>query len=75
MLPSIYMGIPPEKTRVENSDFEIQDPSQYLVKGGFHYQARRGKAYIAPRPLMNHGPHRCQLRFPSLGAPRLTGYW
>lgn len=54
------MGIPPEKTRVDNSDFEVQDASQCLVKGGFHYMPRRGKVYIPPRPLMNHGPHRCK---------------
>jgi len=55
------MGIPKSKTSVVDSDFEIQDASQCLVKGGFHYQPRRGKAYIAPKPLMNHGPHRCEV--------------
>jgi hypothetical protein len=57
---SIYMGIPAEKTSVRNADFEVQDASECLVKGGFYYVPRRGKVYIAPRPLMNHGPHRCK---------------
>ncbi|KAB5558435.1 hypothetical protein GE09DRAFT_113606 [Coniochaeta sp. 2T2.1] len=58
----IYMGIPLDKTSVENADFEVEDASQCLVKGGFHYQPRRGQVYIPPRPLMNHGPHRCKKR-------------
>lgn len=56
----IYGGIPPTKTAVAAADFEIADESRALLKGGFHYGVtRRGIPYIAPRPLMNHGPHRC----------------
>ncbi|KAB5570285.1 phosphatidylethanolamine-binding protein [Coniochaeta sp. 2T2.1] len=65
----IYMGIPPDKTSVENADFEVQDASQCLVKGGFHYQPRRGKVYIPPRPLMNHGPHRYFWQIVALSEP------
>lgn len=58
--PRIYGGIPPIKNAVAAADFEIADESQALLKGGFHYGVtRRGTPYIAPRPLMNHGPHRC----------------
>lgn len=65
----IYTGIPPEKTRVDISDFEVQDASQCLVKGGFHYMPRRGKVYIPPRPLMNHGPHRYFFQIVALSEP------
>ncbi|KAI1460656.1 PEBP-like protein [Annulohypoxylon moriforme] len=55
----IYTGIPPTKTSVEAVDFEVENPSEALLKGGFHYgQSRNGQIYISPRPLMNHGPHR-----------------
>ncbi|KAI1647591.1 PEBP-like protein [Daldinia loculata] len=55
----IYGGIPPTKTSVEPADFEVEDPSKALLKGGFHYgRSRNGRVYIAPRPLLNHGPHR-----------------
>lgn len=58
---SIYIGIPPTKTSVEDSDFELEDSSKALVKGGFHYgRTRNGRVYTPPRPLMNHGPHRCE---------------
>lgn len=57
----IYGGIPPTKTAVAATDFEIADESRALLRGGFHYGVtRRGTPYIAPRPLMNHGPHRCK---------------
>jgi hypothetical protein len=59
---SIYGGIPLDKTRVEPKDFEIEDDSQFLLKGGFHYgKSRSGVLYIPPRPLINHGVHRCKL--------------
>ncbi|KAI1661954.1 PEBP-like protein [Daldinia decipiens] len=55
----IYGGIPSSKTSVEPADFEVEDPSKALLKGGFHYgRSRNGSVYIAPRPLLNHGPHR-----------------
>ncbi|KAJ7663849.1 phosphatidylethanolamine-binding protein [Mycena polygramma] len=55
----IFGGIPPSKTSVEVRDFEIEDESKALLKGGFHYGVtRRGVPYIPPRPLMDHGPHR-----------------
>ncbi|KAI0382905.1 PEBP-like protein [Hypomontagnella monticulosa] len=55
----IYGGIPPTKTNVESADFEVQDQSKALLKGGFHYgRSMNGNIYISPRPLMDHGPHR-----------------
>ncbi|KAI2466574.1 PEBP-like protein [Annulohypoxylon bovei var. microspora] len=55
----IYTGIPPTKTSVEAADFEVEDPNEALLKGGFHYgRSRNCLVYIPPRPLMNHGPHR-----------------
>ncbi|KAI1085787.1 PEBP-like protein [Whalleya microplaca] len=55
----IFGGINATKTSVAAGDFEIEDRSKALLKGGFHYgQTRRGVPYIPPRPLMNHGPHR-----------------
>ncbi|KAI1312209.1 PEBP-like protein [Xylaria venustula] len=55
----IYTAIPPSKTSVKASDFLVVDKEKALMKGGFHYgRSRNGMPYIAPRPLMNHGPHR-----------------
>jgi phosphatidylethanolamine-binding protein (PEBP) family uncharacterized protein len=57
----VFGGIPPSKTSVEAKDFEIEDETKALLKGGFHYGVtRRNVPYIPPRPLMNHGPHRCK---------------
>lgn len=48
-------------TKVEQSDLEIVDESKGILKGGFQYgQCRRPGVYLPPRPLMNHGPHRCK---------------
>ncbi|KAJ7302928.1 phosphatidylethanolamine-binding protein [Mycena albidolilacea] len=66
----IFGGIPPSKTNVEAKDFEIDDESKALLKGGFHYGVtRRGVPYIPPRPLMNHGPHRYFYEVIALGEP------
>ncbi|KAK7988153.1 hypothetical protein PG990_005005 [Apiospora arundinis] len=55
----VFGGIPVAKTSVKADDFDIQDDTQALLKGGFHYGVtRRGVPYIPPRPLLNHGPHR-----------------
>ena len=57
---SVYGGISASKTRVEPKDFELEDESKALLKGGFHYgKNMRGVIYIPPRPLLNHGVHRC----------------
>jgi hypothetical protein len=46
--------------KVEHGDFEIQDNATSLLKGGFYYAKNyRSNCYIPPRPLLNHGPHRC----------------
>lgn len=58
----VYGGIPATKLAVVAADFEIADKSKALLKGGFHYGVTiRGTPYVPPRPLMNHGPHRCKL--------------
>jgi hypothetical protein len=50
------------KTSVGPEDIEMEDETKALLKGGFHYGAnRRDVPYIPPRPLLNHGPHRCEL--------------
>ncbi|RYP07288.1 hypothetical protein DL764_002603 [Monosporascus ibericus] len=65
-----YSGIPALKTRVEAADFVIDDADQALLKGGFHYgKTRTGAAYIPPRPLLNHGPHRYFFMVMALGEP------
>jgi hypothetical protein len=57
----IYLGIPPEKTRVVDSDFKPVEENSTRLAGGFFYGAsRNGSIYIAPRPLLNHGIHRCE---------------
>jgi phosphatidylethanolamine-binding protein (PEBP) family uncharacterized protein len=46
---------------VKAEDFEVEDERDARLKGGFHYgKSRTGIVYIPPRPLMNHGPHRCK---------------
>lgn len=46
---------------MDQSDLEVVDDSKNLVKGGFHYgMCKRPAVYLPPRPLMNHGPHRCE---------------
>lgn len=59
----IYLGIPPQKTSVVNSDFKAVDEKSTRLEGGFYYGAsRNGMIYIPPRPLLNHGIHRCELK-------------
>lgn len=59
----ILAGIPASKTGIDHEDLEIEDNSKRLLKGGFHYgKTLRGVPYVPPRPLMNHGPHRCKPR-------------
>lgn len=57
----IYAGIPVTNTKIEHSSLEVADEAKSAVKGGFHYGVcRRPGVYLPPRPLMNHGPHRCK---------------
>ncbi|KAL1882775.1 hypothetical protein VTK73DRAFT_900 [Phialemonium thermophilum] len=66
----IYLGIPVAKTRVEAKDFELADPAQRLLKGGFYYgMPRRDVVYMPPRPLMNHGVHRYFFEVVALSEP------
>lgn len=54
------MGISPSKKTIGQCDLEVAEESKNLLKGGFHYgQARKPVVYIPPKPLLNHGPHRC----------------
>lgn len=62
---SVYGGIAPEKRQVDPRDFEIEDEAKSLLKGGFHWgKGRREGVYVPPRPLMNHGTHRCKSQLP-----------
>ncbi|KAK3942989.1 PEBP-like protein [Diplogelasinospora grovesii] len=68
----LYAGIPPHKTRLDPSDFAVQDDEgqSLLLKGGFYYgKNRRGTVYIPPRPLLNHGPHRYFFEVIALSEP------
>ncbi|OLN88231.1 UPF0098 protein [Colletotrichum chlorophyti] len=66
----IYGGIPAEKRDVGPKDFETQDESRSLLKGGFHWgKGKRDAVYITPRPLMNHGPHRYFFEVVALSEP------
>ena len=57
----IYIGIPASKTSINAADFEITDAGAASLQGGFHYgKTLRSVPYVPPRPLMNHGPHRCR---------------
>ncbi|CAI0655881.1 unnamed protein product, partial [Colletotrichum noveboracense] len=66
----VYGGIPSERREVTAKDFEIEDESKSLLKGGFHWgKGRREGVYVAPRPLMNHGPHRYFFEVVALSEP------
>lgn len=57
----IYAGIDATNTKIEHPHLEVSDEAKSTVKGGFHYGVcRRPGVYLPPRPLMNHGPHRCK---------------
>lgn len=61
VLYRILCGIPVSKTSVSTEDLEIEDKSKAQLKGGFYYgKTLRGVPYVPPRPLLNHGPHRCK---------------
>uniref|UniRef100_L2GBM6 Uncharacterized protein n=1 Tax=Colletotrichum fructicola (strain Nara gc5) TaxID=1213859 RepID=L2GBM6_COLFN len=67
---TVYGGIPSERREVTAKDFEIEDESKSLLKGGFHWgKGRREGVYVAPRPLMNHGPHRYFFEVVALSEP------
>src|SRR6478735_3343631 len=60
----IYLGVPTTKTSVSSSDFQPVDETSPKLAGGFYYGAsRNGMIYIPPRPLLNHGIHRCEQLF------------
>lgn len=57
----IFAGIDAANTTIEHTHLEVADETKSTVKGGFHYGVcRRPGVYLPPRPLMNHGPHRCK---------------
>lgn len=61
-LHGLYYGIPANVNKLVASDFELVDGGESAVKklkGGFKLgKNRRGTIYTAPRPLLEHGPHR-----------------
>ena len=52
-----YYGIPPTVQTIESEDFAKKDP-KYAAKGIKVVNNALGAVYSAPRPLLNHGPHR-----------------
>lgn len=56
-LHGLYYAIPPAVTSVEEADFSGKEP-KYAQKGIKVIRNVLGKTYTAPRPLLNHGPHR-----------------
>lgn len=50
-------AIPPSVQSIDSEDFDSQNP-KYAEKGIKTGVTREGTPYAAPRPLMNHGPHR-----------------
>jgi hypothetical protein len=66
----IFAGIDATNTEIEHSHLEVADEARSAVKGGFHYGlCRRPVVYLPPRPLMNHGPHRCESDHQSVLGP------
>lgn len=57
IIHGIYYGVAATKTSTSPEDFEISGDRR--LKGGFWYgQNRAGSVYVAPRPIVGHGPHR-----------------
>lgn len=58
---SIFLGIPKDTTAIIHSDIQPDKGSkEHRLAGGFHYgQSQLGPIYMIPRPLLDHGPHRC----------------
>jgi phosphatidylethanolamine-binding protein (PEBP) family uncharacterized protein len=78
IMHGLYYGIPATLTGVAAKDFEPASEPGFL-KGGFMYcKTRRGNAYIAPRPIMGHGPHRYWFTLIGLKEPvdsKKLGVW
>ncbi|KAM0284414.1 hypothetical protein ACHAQH_001990 [Verticillium albo-atrum] len=57
----LYAGIPAAKTSLEQEDFAVLDHYSCKLEGGFYF-GRNGKrdVYTAPKPMLNHGLHRCE---------------
>ena len=61
IIHGIYYNIAPSVTGVNWEDLEFATDSDEpnFLKGGFKYGKNRGgNIYVAPRPLVGHGPHR-----------------
>lgn len=72
----VYLGINKETLSVVNEDFKTEATNSTRLRGGFNYgQSRNGTIYIAPRPLINHGIHRCKFCPSSPTLDILTGLW
>ena len=57
----VYLGIDKDKLSITNDDLKPESPNSLKLKGGFSYGKNRvGSIYGLPRPLMNHGIHRCK---------------
>lgn len=55
---SMFLGISKDKLSVINSDFKPEGEKSTRLNGGFYYGVDR--IWIPPRPLLNHGIHRCE---------------
>ena len=56
----VYLGVESSKRSTRNDEMEVAEGTK--LKGGFyHGQSRNGMVYIPPRPLLNHGFHRCEI--------------
>ncbi|KAH8549487.1 phosphatidylethanolamine-binding protein [Umbelopsis sp. PMI_123] len=69
-LHGIYCEIPGNVTSLNASDFQTMEEGSYLLKGGFKYgKNRRERVFTGPKPLMNHGEHRCYYQLVTLKKP------
>ncbi|KAI9925462.1 hypothetical protein ASPWEDRAFT_41551 [Aspergillus wentii DTO 134E9] len=58
IIHGLYYAIPPEFTGITEESL-LFDGIPYTVRAGFKYgQNRGGSVYLAPQPMVGHGPHR-----------------
>ncbi|OJJ42843.1 hypothetical protein ASPZODRAFT_28925 [Penicilliopsis zonata CBS 506.65] len=69
IIHGIYYGIPADRTSVGPEDFKAGEAPGVLSSGFLHGKTMRGVPYIAPKPLLGHGPHRYFYTLIALGEP------
>lgn len=81
MFHGLFYAIPPTTVGVSAGDLEpLPRPREHgkggKVRGGFRYTSNmRGVAYVGPKPVLGHGPHRYFYQLVALKEPLDLGRW